>query len=268
MDIKKIQEKLESLQNPKKGKIQYKDRSITFWKPLVGKNLVRFVPNILNKDNPFVELYFHYGIGPKVMLSPISWGEKDPIVEFANSLSKSKEPEDWALAKKLRPKMRTFAPVVSRSEEDKGVRWYEFGKSVYQELLALAADEDVGDFSDVLEGRDIKVDVTEGNPYPETSIRPSMKSSTLSDDSGTVENWLNNQPDLMSCYKKYSFDEIKEFLTKWLNPEESQDSDKKSQESFTTTESNVAFTNDSVKSKKQSVKEVISDSEFDDIFNE
>ena len=209
-----------------------------------------------------MEVFIHYGIGPKVMLSPINYGEKDPIVEFAKGLKKSKEPEDWKLAKKLEPKMRIFAPVIVRGEEDKGVRLYEFGKSVYQELLALAADEEVGDFTDVMEGRDIKIEVTAGNPYTETSVRPAMKSTPTTKDSTQLEGWLENQPDVLELYKKYNFEEVKDFLTKWLNPEEEIEN--------VTTEANKAFdTEPEIKNVKTSKpKEVITDSEFDSIFAE
>jgi hypothetical protein len=261
MDISKIQARLDELTAPKSKKFEKVDRSVTFFKPAIGKHLVRFVPLKENAENPFVELYFHYGIGPKVMLSPISYGEKDPIVEFAKTLKKSKDPEDWKLAKKLEPKMRTFALVVDRNDEAKGPRWYEFGKNVYQELLALAADEEVLDFTDVSEGRDIKVDVTQGANYTETSVRPTMKSSPASKDADLIEKWLNEQPDLISNYKKYSFDEIKTFLEKWLNPE--------TPEETTTTEANKAFdTTSSVSTPKSKPKEVITESEFEEIFGE
>ena len=36
--------------------------------------------------------------------------------------------------------MRTFAPVIVRGEESEGVKWWGFGKTVYQELLAIIAD--------------------------------------------------------------------------------------------------------------------------------
>ncbi len=266
MDISKIQAKLDSLQNPKKGNKQYSDRSVNFWKPTIGKHLIRFVPNKQNPEIPFTEVYFHYGIGPKVMSSPINYGEKDPIVEFAKGLKKSKDPEDWKLAKKLDPKMRIFAPVIVRGEEEKGVRLYEFGKSVYQELLALAADEEVGDFTDVLEGRDIKVDVTAGNPYQETSVRPTMKSTPATKDQALLEQWLEKQPDVLELYKKYTFDEVKEFLTKWLNPEE----ESGTVDAVSTTERNEAFSTQAPKqpTSKSKPKEVITESEFDEIFKE
>ena len=46
-----------------------------------GKTQVRIVPYKFNKDNPFIELYFHYNINNKTYLSPQSFGRTDPIVE-------------------------------------------------------------------------------------------------------------------------------------------------------------------------------------------
>jgi hypothetical protein len=264
MDINKIQARLENLTAPRGQKFEKIDRTLTFFKPGLGKHLVRFVPYKENTENPFVELYFHYGIGPKVMISPISFGEKDPIVEFANTLKKSKDPEDWKLAKKLQPKMRTFALVVDRKEEEKGSRWFEMGKNVYQSLLSLAADEEVGDFTDILQGRDIKIDVVAGANYNETSVMPAMKLTPLSKDNTQVEKWLADQPELESNYKRFTFDEIKGHLEKWLNPEETTE-----EAVIVETSENKAF---EIKDHKPVVaskkKEVITESEFDDLFNE
>jgi len=58
------------------------------------------------------------------------------------------------------PKLRTFAPVVVRGEEDMGVRFYSFGKTVYQALLTYINDPDYGDITHIETGRDIVVDYT------------------------------------------------------------------------------------------------------------
>ena len=100
--------------------------------------------------------------------------------------------------------MRVFAPVVVRGEENKGVRFWEFGKQIYQELLSYAADEDYGDFTDVVSGLDMTVEVVQGNPYPQTSIRVKPKQTPLSDDNTSVEKWLAEQPELLKYYKKFS----------------------------------------------------------------
>jgi hypothetical protein len=123
---------------------------------------------------------FYYGIGSKkVIASPLNWGEKDPIAEFAKQLRGTNDKENWKLAKKLDPKVRIFAPVIVRGEESEGVQLWEFGKEIYEAFLQMAADEEVGDFTDLMTGRDIKLvtvgpDVT-GTKYNKTTIAPSMK---------------------------------------------------------------------------------------------
>lgn len=225
MDLSVISSKLEQLTTPKGGGSGQKmDRSQYFWKAQLGKQQIRVVPSVVNKDNPFQEVYFHYGIGNRTMISPINFGEKDPIVEFAKELRKTSEPENWRLAKKLEPKMRVFAPVVVRGEEEKGARYWEFGKQIYQELLSLANDEDIGDFTDTSNGFDMTVEVVQGNPYPQTSVRVKPKQTPLSDDNDAVEKWTTEQPELFKYFKKYSYDEMKEALAGFLNPEESQES--------------------------------------------
>jgi hypothetical protein len=224
MNLNLIQNKLSEMSSPKGGSQKSNEKALSFWKPTVGKALVRFVPSKINPENPFTELYFHYGIGKRTIISPSNFGEKDPIIEFSKELRKTKEPENWKLAKKLEPKMRVFAPVIIRGEEEKGVRLWEFGKEIYQALLSLAADEDVGDFTDIMEGRDMKVETvgpdTTGTAYNKSTILPAMKTTPLSANNAEVEKWLENQPDPASFSKKYTFDEIKQFLVEFLNPEE------------------------------------------------
>ena len=163
MDINAIKQRLSSLQSSgaKKEKVDY---SKYYWKPKAeGKYQIRVVPSVLNKSNPFQEVFVHYGFSKFPIYALTNWGEKDPIVEFAKSLRTTQEKENWQLAKKLDPKMRVFAPVVVRGEEEKGVRLWEFGKEIYMQLLGIAEDEDYGDFTDINEGRDFTVDVVTGD---------------------------------------------------------------------------------------------------------
>jgi len=269
MNLDLISSKLEKLQAPQGQKSDQKfDRSQYFWKAPMGKSQIRFVPFKENKDNPFSEVFFHYGIGTRTMISPINYGEKDPIVEFSKELRKTSEPENWRLAKKLEPKMRVFAPVVIRGEENRGVRFWEFGKQVYQELLSYAADEDYGDFTDVVSGLDMTVEVVQGNPYPQTSLRVKPKQSPLSDDNASVEKWLAEQPELLKYYKKYSYDEMKTALQEWLNPEESTEETKGGNildglpTDFGNESKDTGYT---LNVKK---KETVSDNDFDDLFKD
>jgi hypothetical protein len=132
-----------------------------------------------------------------------------------------------ALAKKLYPKMRTFAPVIVRGEEDKGVRFWEFGKMVYQELLGVMMDEDYGDITDIAQGRDVTVEVIPaaetGKMYDTTTVRVKPVQTPLSDSAETVESFLENQKNVIDLFNKYSFDEMKESLQKYLAPSEEQE---------------------------------------------
>jgi hypothetical protein len=168
-------------------------------------------------------LFIHYGIGNRTMISLENFGEKDPIVEFAKQLKQSSDKENWTLAKKLEPKMRVFVPVIVRGEEEKGVRLWEFGKQVYTELLSIAEDEDVGDYTDPVQGRDITIETTDaasnGTGFNQSKVRVRTKTTPLSDSGTEVEKWLNNQPDPLTIFKKYAYDEMKASLLSWLNPE-------------------------------------------------
>ena len=228
MDLNEIKNRLNNLQAKSAPNSGGEKRNL-FWKPSVGKQTVRIVPFKYNKNNPFTEMFFYYGIGNKTMISPLNFGEKDPIAEFAKQLRQTSDKENWRLAKKLDAKMRVFAPVIVRGEESEGVKLWQFGKEIYEAFLQLAADEEVGDFTDVATGRDIKLNTvgpeSTGTPYNRTTIGPSMKTTPLSDDAKEVEQWLENQVDPKTVFKKYSFDEMKEALQEWLAPEEAEEGD-------------------------------------------
>ena len=224
MNLDAIKKKLESMQKTTNNGGNNYPKSRRF-KPSVGKQTVRVVPFKYNKDYPFTEMKFYYGIGSrKVIASPLNWGEKDPIAEFAKQLRGTNDKENWRLAKKLDPKTRIFAPVIVRGEEAEGVQMWEFGKEIYEAFLQMAADEEVGDFTDIMNGRDIKLTTvgpdTTGTPYNRTTISPSMKQTQLSNDKNSVETWLDDQQNPKETYKPLPFDDIKAALQEWLAPED------------------------------------------------
>ena len=227
MDLSLLKQKLDGLQQKPQSGGQKTDYTKIFWRPTVGKQQVRIVPSAYDSKNPFKELKFYYGITNKVMISPLNFGEKDPIYLFAQKLREEYNKENYVLAKKLDAKTRIFAPVVVRGEEDKGVRLWQFGKQVYEELLALAVDEEIGDYTDVAGGRDLTVETvgpeSTGTPYNKSSVRVRLKTSALSEDSSTVETWLKEQPNPEELFKRYTFDEMKVALEKWLSPEDAAD---------------------------------------------
>ena len=197
-------------------------KKVELWKPTPGKHQIRLVPYKFNKDNPFIELYFHYNINNKSYLSPQSFGRPDPIVEFSDKLKRMGDKEDWKAAKQMEPKLRTFVPVLVRGEEGEGVRFWGFGKTVYQEILGYIADPDYGDITDPNEGRDIVVEIVSaedsGTSYPVTTIRVKPKETPLADSKEDTEKFLNNQREITELYQELTYSELKGVLEGWLNP--------------------------------------------------
>jgi hypothetical protein len=215
MDISLALKRFSSLQNNTK-------KSDSIWKPANGKSQIRLVPYKFNKDNPFIELYFHYNINNKTYLSPISFGRPDPIVEFAEKLKRTGDTDDWKAGKKMEPKLRTFAPVIVRGKENEGVKFWGFGKTVYQDILGYIADPDYGDVTDPTSGRDIVLEVTaaeeSGTSYPTTTIRVKPAISKLHEDATTVQQLLEGQKEITELYQELSYAELKGILENWLNP--------------------------------------------------
>lgn len=267
LDLNAIRGRLNKLQNTQK-------KTDALWKPTPGKHQIRIVPYLYNKENPFIELFFHYGINNKTYLSPSSFGRPDPIVEFAEKLKRMGDKEDWKAAKAMEPKLRTYVPVIVRGEESEGVRFWGFGKTVYQEILGYIADPDYGDITDPVNGRDLTVEYVSaedsGKTYPTTVLRIKPKETPLHENQATSLKWLEGQTPITDFYQELSYDELKRVLENWLDPsgETSQKDDPKSvvQEELSVEKPIV-----DVKpvSSISNVSKTLSDVEsaFDDLFN-
>tara|TARA_B100001564_G_C20645793_1_gene674369 strand:- start:744 stop:1502 length:759 start_codon:yes stop_codon:yes gene_type:complete len=220
MDISAIKKRLEQLQTSN-------TRTSNLWKPQPGKQVVRVVPYQFNKENPFQEIFFHYDLGGKTYLSPITYGRPDPIEEFAQKLRSSGNKDDYQIARKLMAKMRTFAPVVVRGEESEGVRFWGFGKTVYQELLSVIADPDYGDITDAMNGRDITVEFVSaedaGKSFPVTTIRVKPNQSPVTEDDKLLDKIINEQPNIQEMYAEKTYEELTEILNTWLTPSEDEE---------------------------------------------
>lgn len=271
MDINAIKAKLDALNNNGQDK-EKTDYSKIFWKPELGKQTVRIVPSAYDPAYPFKELKFHYGIGKYPMIALSNFGKQDPVEEFVKELRKTSDKDNWSLSGKISPKTRIFAPVVVRGEEEKGVRLWGFGVTIYKALLSLAEDEDIGDFTDVMNGWDLVVEMQKGNPYPETSVRIKPKQTPLSDNNESVDLWLKNQPKPIESFTEYDYDFVKKQLKSYLDPtsvaEETppaQESDKKVEDKLPESlgQQKTDFT---LETATAGNKDTVS--KFDDLFNE
>ena len=221
IDLSAIRKKLNQIsgQNSKKN---------VMWRPEENsESTIRLIAYPNNDGQPFKELMFYYNIGNNPgLLAPYQFQKPDPIQELISKLREEGSKETYELAKKLYPKMRCYAPVVVRGEEEKGVRLWAFGKQVYQSLLNYMLDEDYGDITDIETGRDIRVTVskTPGKQYATTEVRPRGKDSPLCEKDSTTKEWMDNIPDVNDLFELKSYDELERIVTAWLQGDEEDDS--------------------------------------------
>jgi hypothetical protein len=250
MDLNAIKNRLNQLQTTN-------NRTSNLWKPSPGNQVVRIVPYKFNKDNPFIELYFHYDLGGKNYLSPTSFGRPDPIEEFAQKLKGTGSKDDYRLGRKVEAKMRTYAPVIVRGEESQGVKFWGFGKTVYQELLSIIADPDYGDITDAVSGRDVAVEFKTaeetGAQYPSTSIRVKPNQTPITEDASLLESLTENQKNITDIYQEQSYDDLTQALNEYLNGDSTTEEESKE-------ETKVATPSAAYSSKETS-------DAFDDLFN-
>jgi hypothetical protein len=201
------------------------NRTSNIWKPEPGEHQIRIVPYAHNRENPFIELYFHYNLIKKSVVSPQSFGRPDPIVEFSEKLKQSGDKEQWIMGRKMEPKMRTYVPVLVRGQEKEGVKFWGFGKQLYQELLSFIADPDYGDITDLKEGRDIVVTVKSaeeaGKNFAETTIRIKPKQTPATENPDVIEK-IKEQPAITELYPEPTYEELKSYLQTWLGDTETQ----------------------------------------------
>ena len=214
IDLEAIKRRVAELSGVKKTS------SIQMWKPGLGEHKVRCLPWKNSVDGqPFAERWFYYIGENSGILTPKQFGKPDPIDDLIRKLYSSGKPDDRVLAKKLAPKMRCYAPVIVRGEEDKGVQIWSFGKLVYQRMLGFFLDEEVGDILSPSEGFDLKVTISKqaGKQFNDTTVDPARKSTPLHSDSSTAQKWLDNIPNIDDMYRLKTTQEIEAVLNNWLN---------------------------------------------------
>lgn len=198
------------------------------FKPEEGETVVRIVP-LSGSDLPFQELHFYYKLIPgKTIMSPLSWNERDPIVEFKDVLlsgARVSKEEFKEIMQRYNPAVRTYVPIIVRGKEKEGIKFWAFGQTIYKQLAELMLDPEVGDITDVKNGYDIKITFTpkekSDTGFAKTSFTLRPKQCPLTTDKELAEKLLSEQPKLLDVigYKKHTYDELKSLLERSLSPE-------------------------------------------------
>lgn len=176
-----------------------------------------------NTSTPCREIWFYpYDIIGSTVPTLKQQGKPDPIEELIQYLRKDYDANKETL-KKLYPKMSAFGHVIVRGQEDKGPQEWKLTKLQYERILNLILDEDYGDITDPVEGRDLKVKIAvepgkffNNKRSTRLDIDPKGKVSPLSSDKELVKKWLAAIPDPMDSREFKTYDEIKSCIDRWL----------------------------------------------------
>lgn len=216
MDLNLIKKKLQEVNEQSADR---QDNSALRWVPANGKSQIRIVPSAENPDNPFTELMFYNKLSKFPILALSNFGEQDPVEEFIETLRATDDKDNWSLSGKISARPRYFVPVIVRGEEDKGVRIWSISATIYKALLSLAADDEIGDFTDIVNGRDMVVEKTPPTTpggFADITVRNRINATPLSDDKKLVKKWLTEQPKPLDLFRKPTYDWLKKQLKAYI----------------------------------------------------
>jgi len=180
-----------------------------YWKPPVGRSVIRILPPIGTMGFFFKEAGVHY-IGDNHFGCPRISTDGQlpcPICEVQDELWKSGEKD---AAKQFNVNRSFNVNIIDRGKPDSGVQIYCPGVSIFQAWAALVSDPDYGDISDPEQGFDIKIDRTgEGKNDTRYQVQCMRQPSPLGlpDE---IEKWLADATDLEADATKglLSYDEL------------------------------------------------------------
>jgi hypothetical protein len=195
-----------------------------FWKP-EKEHIIRIVPYPHDSSDSLRRIYFHYGLSEKPIVSPVTYGMDDPIMQWAKKLQAEGNKDSWIRGKKLEPKLRVYAPILVRGEESKGVRFYGFTEAVYATLAKFLNSGDYGDISDLTNGNDIYVEYhkKQGDGYPSTSIMIKPNKTAAFSDNEVGAKALSEVPKLEDIFKAPTKEELIKVLENYLYPKPNTD---------------------------------------------
>lgn len=187
VDVKKLKEKWDKKGAKRADRLELQD----------GDNYLRLLPpslEYLMEDVPYIhyEYPMHYKLGvegnttsepcPKVNGKQ----HRCPVCETVFKLYGTKDPEDKALAGKIRAKTRFIFNALDLNNLEKGIQILESGSTIYDAVLKFITNPKYCDILDLDKGRNITITKT---PEKETS-------------SGFVEYDVIPDPDITSIKAK------------------------------------------------------------------
>lgn len=214
------------------------------WKPK-DEHEIRLLPYPF-ADDPFVTLHFHYDIGDQSVLCPnLNFGDECVICSFCEGLRSWKTPEgaekpeverkqDWEIFKKIQAKARVFVPMVERTKESEGAKWWSITGNQAGELLGMCVEGDrlaeleldeskaLSVLIDTKRAYDVAVSFAapgkKGNAksFGVVTFKGKIRPTPLAKDAKAEKAILDSVKNIKDVYPKVPSAEVKKMFTKFL----------------------------------------------------
>jgi len=203
MDVNALRAMVQRL-NPERKDNPHRD---LWFKPQEEATVLRVLPNPnMSEDLPFFEVYFHYDIaGERSIVCPKQVdGSPCPVCELADDFrarsGKGRDDPNWQIFTQIQAKPRVYTPVLIRGREEEGAKLWGFPGSILQYFTETILDEDYGDFTHPVTGRDVTVKLlkpgTNGNPgkYPRPAAKVKPAQTPIFKDKEQIKELLASIP--------------------------------------------------------------------------
>jgi hypothetical protein len=154
--------------------------------------------------------------------------ERCPLCEMADKKFSTGSKADQERGYDLKAKLRVYAAVVDRDDEDKGVQTYPFGQTIFDALISIRDDTD---FVHPVNGCDIIIR-KKGSTRNDTEymVSAARSNSPIHEDSKLMDEWFEALPDLVRNAFVPSYAEIQKTIddafAKSEEPDEGGDEDR------------------------------------------
>lgn len=230
INMDKVRAKLEQLKNPsafKKNPNKWSPKRLEKGKTEGEISTIRVIRRP-DDDDPFLTLFFHYGIGEgenrNFLCLKRNFGKDCPACEFASELWNKDSEQQKELAKQLFANARHHAIVIDREEEEPAPKWWGFGVGVYDELVDSLEKKGYEKYMNYYDGIDIEVKykkTSASRMYPSTDLTFLREESALADTDGKIQKILDAIKKPEEMWQPLSKSEISAQLSNWLSSDES-----------------------------------------------
>jgi len=176
-------------------KRQLEQGGIQWWRPTVGKNMIRILPNWKDDNDVFYKrVLVHWNCGEKgrklVCRKTLGEDEYCPVCAFVDELLASTRPEDVRYGEAMGQTERFAMNILDSKDWDsesesfeKGPQVFECGRGLFQNILWMFTDGEYGDLDDWEMGRYLLIE-RQGTGKTDTkySILPASQPAPIDKD--------------------------------------------------------------------------------------